>query len=90
MVVLTKSLARSEARYGIRCNIINPGFTQAYPASLATSFKEAQRIMSEDVDPPIIPVGQPIDVTYYRTDIKGQVSNPLYIFTWDFYALSRG
>ena len=35
-------------------------------------------------------VGQPIDVTYYRTDILGQVSNPLYIFTWDFWALHRG
>jgi peptide/nickel transport system substrate-binding protein len=70
--------------------IINDGFTEPDPAKLAASFKEAQRIMSEDVDPPIIPVGQPIDVTYYRTDIKGQVSNPLYIFTWDFYALSRG
>jgi ABC-type dipeptide transport system, periplasmic component len=70
--------------------IINDGFAQADHAALAASFKEAQRIMGQDVDPPIIPVGQPIDVTYYRTDIKGQVSNPLYIFTWDFYALSRG
>jgi peptide/nickel transport system substrate-binding protein len=70
--------------------IINDGFTEADHDKLAASFKEAQRIMSEDVDPPIIPVGQPIDVTYYRNDIKGQVSNPLYIFTWDFYALNRG
>jgi hypothetical protein len=46
--------------------------------------------MGQDVDPPIIPVGQPIDTTYYRTDILGQVSNPLYIFTWDFWALHRG
>jgi 3-oxoacyl-[acyl-carrier protein] reductase len=26
LVVLTKSLARNEARYGIRCNLVNPGF----------------------------------------------------------------
>jgi len=28
--VLTKSVARSEARYGIRCNIVNPGFVETY------------------------------------------------------------
>ena len=26
LVVLSKSIARSEARYGIRCNLVNPGF----------------------------------------------------------------
>jgi hypothetical protein len=35
-------------------------------------------------------VGQPLDVTYFRSDIKGQVFSPLYILSWDFYALSRG
>jgi peptide/nickel transport system substrate-binding protein len=70
--------------------IINDGFTEADQAKLDSSFKEAQRIMGQDVDPPIIPTGQPIDTTYYRIDILGQVSNPLYIFTWDFYALHRG
>ncbi|MBM3127696.1 MAG: SDR family oxidoreductase [Chloroflexi bacterium] len=30
VVVLTKSVARSEARYGIRCNIVNPGFVETY------------------------------------------------------------
>ncbi|MGB8646646.1 MAG: SDR family oxidoreductase [Anaerolineae bacterium] len=30
LVVLTKSVARSEARYGIRCNIVNPGFIDTY------------------------------------------------------------
>ncbi len=33
LVVLTKSLARSEARYGIRCNIVNPGFIETYATS---------------------------------------------------------
>jgi 3-oxoacyl-[acyl-carrier protein] reductase len=30
VVVLTKSVARSEARYGIRCNVVNPGFVETY------------------------------------------------------------
>jgi NAD(P)-dependent dehydrogenase (short-subunit alcohol dehydrogenase family) len=30
LIVLTKSVARSEARYGIRCNIVNPGFIETY------------------------------------------------------------
>jgi 3-oxoacyl-[acyl-carrier protein] reductase len=33
LVVLTKSVARSEARYGIRCNIVNPGFIDTYAMS---------------------------------------------------------
>ncbi len=35
LVVLTKSAARSEARYGIRCNLINPGFIETYATSEA-------------------------------------------------------
>lgn len=35
LVVLTKSAARSEARYGIRCNLINPGFVETYATSEA-------------------------------------------------------
>jgi NAD(P)-dependent dehydrogenase (short-subunit alcohol dehydrogenase family) len=35
LVVLTKSIARSEARYGIRCNIVNPGFIETYATSEA-------------------------------------------------------
>jgi hypothetical protein len=51
-------------------------------------FHEAQDIMTLQ-DPPIIPVGQQLDETYFRNDIKGQVFNPLYILTWDYYALYR-
>ncbi len=35
LVVLTKSAARSEARYGIRCNLVNPGFIETYATSEA-------------------------------------------------------
>ncbi len=30
VLVLTKSVARSEAQYGIRCNLVNPGFIETY------------------------------------------------------------
>jgi 3-oxoacyl-[acyl-carrier protein] reductase len=33
LVVLTKSVARSEARYGIRCNLVSPGFIETYATS---------------------------------------------------------
>jgi peptide/nickel transport system substrate-binding protein len=69
--------------------IINDGFTQTDDTKLATSFKEMQDIATR-VDPAWIPVGQPLDETYFRSDIKGQVFSPLYILTWDYYALSRG
>ena len=35
VVVLTKSVARSEARYGIRCNLVNPGFIETYATTEA-------------------------------------------------------
>ncbi len=35
VIVLTKSLARSEARYGIRCNVVNPGFIETYATTEA-------------------------------------------------------
>ena len=35
LVVLTKSVARSEARYGIRCNLVNPGFVETYATTEA-------------------------------------------------------
>lgn len=69
--------------------IINDGFTETNDTKLAESFKELQDIAVHQ-DPAWIPVGQPLDETYFRSDIKGQVFSPLYILTWDFYALSRG
>lgn len=68
---------------------INDGFTQTDDAKLTASFKTAQDILVRQ-DPAWIPVGQQLDETYFRSDIKGQVFNPLYILTWDYYALSRG
>lgn len=47
LVVLTKSVARSEARHGIRCNIINPGFIETY----ATSESDKREL------PSIVPLG---------------------------------
>lgn len=47
LVVLTKSVARSEARYGIRCNIVNPGFIETY----ATTDSDKREL------PSIIPLG---------------------------------
>jgi len=68
--------------------IINDGFTQTDDAKLISSFKQAQDILV-NTDPAWIPVGQQLDDTYFRTDIQGHYFNPLYIQTWDFYALSR-
>jgi peptide/nickel transport system substrate-binding protein len=68
--------------------IIDAGFSETDDTKLTNAFREAQDIMTR-VDPPILPVGQQLDETYFRSDIKGQVFNPLYILTWDYYALSR-
>ena len=68
--------------------IIDDGFTVTDDTKLATSFKQAQDILV-NTDPAWIPVGQQLDDTYFRADIAGQVFNPLYILTWDYYALSR-
>lgn len=68
--------------------IINDGFTETDDAKLMASFKQAQDILVNK-DPAWIPVGQQLDDTYFRTDIVGHYFNPLYIQTWDFYALSR-
>ena len=69
--------------------IIYDGFSQTDDTKLTNEMYEAQDLMTR-VDPPVIPVGQQLDDTYFRKDIQGQVFNPLYILTWDYYALSRG
>ena len=69
--------------------IINDGFSQTDDAKLTSSFKQAQDILVH-TDPAWIPVGQQLDDTWFRSDIHGHYFNPLYIQTWDFYALSRG
>lgn len=48
IVVLTKSVARSEARYGIRCNLVNPGFIETY----ATSDADRREL------PSLVPLGR--------------------------------
>lgn len=69
-------------------DIIYDGFSQTDDTKLTKEMHEAQDVMTAQ-DPPIIPVGQQLDDTYFRNDIQGQVFNPLYILTWDYYALSR-
>ncbi len=68
--------------------IINDGFSQTDDSKLISSFKQAQDILVH-TDPAWIPVGQQLDDTWSRPDLQGQYFNPLYIQTWDFYALSR-
>jgi peptide/nickel transport system substrate-binding protein len=69
---------------------INDGFLDAGNHTLMTSlWNNAQTVMGQ-TDPPWIPVGQIIDTSYLRTDIKGYVANPVYVQSYDFYALSRG
>lgn len=48
VVVLTKSVARSEARYGIRCNLVSPGFIETY----ATSDADRREL------PSLVPLGR--------------------------------
>jgi ABC-type transport system substrate-binding protein len=68
---------------------INDGFTDAGNQQLMTQlWSEAQTVMGQQ-DPPWIPLGQIIDTSYLRTDIKGYVANPVYVQSYDFYALSR-
>jgi peptide/nickel transport system substrate-binding protein len=69
---------------------INDGFSDAGNEQLVTQlWRDAQIVMGQQ-DPPWIPVGQIIDTSYLRTDIKGYVANPVYVQSYDFYALSRG
>jgi peptide/nickel transport system substrate-binding protein len=69
---------------------INEGFTKAGDQQLVSQlWRTAQTVMGSE-DPPWIPLGQIIDTSYLRTDIKGYVANPVYVQSYDFYALSRG
>ncbi len=47
-VILTKSIARSEARYGIRCNLVSPGFIETY----ATTDSDRREL------PSLVPLGR--------------------------------
>jgi peptide/nickel transport system substrate-binding protein len=70
-------------------NAINKGFSDPSNTGLLTSlWHQAQTVMGKE-DPPWIPLGQIIDTSYVRTDLKGYVPNPVYVQSYDFYALSR-
>lgn len=56
LVVLTKSIARSEARYGIRCNIVNPGMIETY-ATTDADRREMPHLI------PLGELGKPEDVS---------------------------
>ena len=69
---------------------IDEGFTKAGDTQLVSQlWRTAQTVMGSE-DPPWIPLGQIIDTSYLRTDIKGYVANPVYVQSYDFHALSRG
>jgi peptide/nickel transport system substrate-binding protein len=70
-------------------NAINKGFSDSANKKLLTQlWHQAQTVMGND-DPPWIPLGQIIDTSYLRTDVKGYVANPVYVQSYDFHALSR-
>ena len=70
-------------------NAINEGFSKAGNKTLVTNlWREAQTVMGQQ-DPPWLPIGQIIDNSYVRTDVKGYVANPVYVESYDFHALSR-
>jgi len=70
-------------------NAINKGFSDPSNSTLLTNlWKQAQTVMGKE-DPPWIPLGQIIDTSYVRADLKGYVPNPVYVQSYDFYALSR-
>jgi peptide/nickel transport system substrate-binding protein len=70
-------------------NAINDGFSDPSNVTKLTQlWRQAQTVMGKE-DPPWIPLGQIIDTSYLRTDVKGYVANPVYVQSYDFYALSR-
>jgi len=70
-------------------NAINDGFSDpSNVTKLSQQWRQAQTVMGKQ-DPPWIPLGQIIDTSYLRTDVKGYVANPVYVQSYDFHALSR-
>ena len=68
---------------------INDGFSDpSNVTKLSQQWRQAQTVMGKQ-DPPWIPLGQIIDTSYLRTDVKGYVANPVYVQSYDFHALSR-
>jgi peptide/nickel transport system substrate-binding protein len=67
---------------------INNGFAESDESKLQEMWSKAQEVMGRD-DPPWLPIGQILDTTYLRSDIAGYVANPLYVLSYDYYALSR-
>jgi len=68
---------------------INTGFSDPSNSTLLTKLWNTAQTSMGKQDPPWIPLGQIIDTSYVRTDIKGYVANPVYVESYDFYALSR-
>jgi peptide/nickel transport system substrate-binding protein len=70
-------------------NAINTGFSDpSNVQELTQLWRRAQTVMGQE-DPPWLPIGQIIDTSYLRTDVKGYVANPVYVQSYDFQALSR-
>jgi peptide/nickel transport system substrate-binding protein len=70
-------------------NAINKGFSQAGNTTLLTQLWNTAQKVAGQQDQPWLPIGQIIDNSYLRTDVKGYVANPVYVQSYDFHALSR-
>jgi peptide/nickel transport system substrate-binding protein len=68
--------------------LIDTGYTETDPEKLKTLWAEVQQILTVD-DPAGLWVEDPLDRTLIRKDIEGQVYNPIYALTFDYWALSR-
>lgn len=68
---------------------INKGFSEAGDTQKLTGLWDTAQTSMGQADPPWLPIGQIIDTSYLRTDVKGYVANPVYVQSYDFYALSR-
>jgi peptide/nickel transport system substrate-binding protein len=70
-------------------NAINKGFSDAGNTKLLSNLWNTAQTVAGQKDQPWLPIGQIIDNSYLRTDVKGYVANPVYVQSYDFYALSR-